>query len=95
MITNFDNTFFTPEMLKQEWWRSAERLKSLLYAGWTLEEIWSLSNYIYESPFAYFLYPGTSLGKLLISKPVNGKLDYSKTLHVIPDVMNNNINLKY
>lgn len=95
MITNFDNTLFTPEMLKHEWWRSTERLKSLLYAGWTLEEILNLANYIYESPMALTLYPGTSIGKLLISKPINGFLNYNQTLSITPDLQNNKIHIRY
>lgn len=95
MVTNFDNTIFTAEMLKHEWLRCTERIEALLYAGWTLKEIWNLSNYIYESSFAFILYPGTSMGKLLISKPIDGKLNYNQTLSIIPDVESNKIYIKY
>lgn len=95
MITNFDNTYFTPEMLNREWERNIERLELLLYAGWTIEEILNLTVYIYKSPISQILYPGTSMGKLLISKPINGILNYNQTFSVTPDIEKNKIYMKY
>jgi hypothetical protein len=82
-------------MLNREWERNIERLELLLYAGWTIEEILNLTVYIYKSPISQILYPGTSMGKLLISKPINGILNYNQTFSVTPDIEKNKIYMKY
>ena len=82
MFAAFEKLTYTPDMLHESWTKFYKNYQDLLPGGFTSQEIVDLVKYISESKFSYHLFPGSSLGRLLISKPRQGKLNYQQTLTI-------------
>lgn len=82
LIGDFELQTFTPEMLQAEWDALPSRFLKLVSGGWTDISIINLIEYIRLSGYAKTLFPGTSSGTLLISKPRAGILNYQQTLSI-------------
>ncbi|MAL58552.1 MAG: hypothetical protein CMC14_00740 [Flavobacteriaceae bacterium] len=86
---------YSPEMLYSEWNKIAERFADLIKGGWANETVLDLIDHIKNSKYSSEFYPGSSLGRLLISKPENGKLNYQRTLSVETKMNEKEIVLEY
>jgi hypothetical protein len=95
MIADFEQLTYSPEMLREVWNNQEEQFKGLISAGWTNERVLHLIEYIRKSKYAAELFPGSSMGTLLISKPRHGQLNYQQTLAVSFDNQKNNFIMKY
>lgn len=67
----------------------------LINGGWASEKILDLIEHIKQNKYSSELYPGSSLGRLLISKPENGKLNYQRTLTVETKMNMKEISFEY
>lgn len=82
MIADFEQLTYNDEMLKECWDEQIISFESLVAAGWTDTRILDFINYLRKTSYASVLFPGSSMGNLLISKPKNGKLNYQQTLAI-------------
>jgi hypothetical protein len=67
----------------------------LIKGGWANEKVLDLIEYIKSSKYSTEFYPDSSLGRLLISKLENGKLNYQRTLTVKTKMNQKEIILEY
>ena len=95
MIADLEQLNYTSDMLRRAWDLQVETLKLLVSGGWTNNHVIELVNYIRSTDYAAQLFPGNSLGRLLISKPRNGKLNYQQTLTISVDNIKGKIVLTY
>jgi hypothetical protein len=95
MIAAFEQLDYSSEMLRNAWDNQSQDFKGLISGGWTNNYVLELINYIRTSEYADRLFPGTSLGTLLISKPRNGKLNYQQTLAISVNNEKTKIKLTY
>lgn len=95
MIAGFEQLIYTPEMLEKEWENIVCRFEDLIEGGWANEAVLNLIKYIRKTQYSKLLFPGSSLGTLLISKPRNGKLNYQQTLSISDQGSKNKIKLNY
>lgn len=82
MIADYEQLTYTGKMLRENWVRQIDHFLSLIEGGWTNSEVVELIRFISESKYGETLFPDSSLGTLLISKPQNGRLNYQQTLEV-------------
>ena len=82
MIASFEQLTYDDQMLRNAWKEQIEGFKLLVNGGWTRTEIVDFITYVSNTNWASLLFPGSSLGTLLISKPHNGKLNYQQTLAI-------------
>ena len=90
-----ENLSYTSEMLKSEWTIISGRFKLLIEGKRATEKVMELIEYIENSKYSTELYPGSSLGRLLISKPEGGKLNYQRTLSIDTSPFRKRILLEY
>jgi hypothetical protein len=95
LSADFEKLTYTPDMLHDWWKKFYISYQYLLPGGFTSQEIVDLVKYISESNFSYQLFCGSSLGRLLISKPRQGKLNYQQTLSIEKEWNSNVIKLTY
>jgi hypothetical protein len=95
MLADFEQLTYSPEMLRSAWDKIADTFKLLIAAGWTTNDVLELINYIRTTDYASQLFPGSSLGTLLVSKPRNARLNYQQTLAVKVDDAKTKVILKY
>lgn len=95
LIADFEKLTYTPDMLHDYWTNFHKNYRDNLKGGWTSQEIIDLVKYISESNFSYVLFPGSSIGRLLISKPRHGKINYQQTLTVERKFKSDTIKLTY
>jgi hypothetical protein len=86
---------FNSQMLNEEWDNISEDFHLIVNGGWANEKMINFINYVKKSKYSSQLYPGTSLGVLLISKPENGKLNFQRTLAIDSKKNQNKVTLKY
>ncbi len=72
----------TKDQLTENWNRIFGFYESLVKQGSSLKPIKHLVQHIIKQGHSTKLYGGTSLYSLLISIPVDGRINYTKTLHV-------------
>ena len=82
MTADFEQLTYTKEMLKECWEKQIDSFKLLVNAGWTDNRILDFIYYMTTTSYSSVLFPGSSLGTLLISKPKDGKLNYQQTLAI-------------
>ena len=82
MTADFEKVKYDPDMLKQCWDEQIDNFTTLAKAGWTHISIIDFIHYIQTTNYNTTLFPGSSLGKLLISKPKDGYLNYQQTLSI-------------
>lgn len=95
MIADFEQLTYSPEMLREVWNNQGHQFKGLISAGWTNEKVLQLIDHIRKTKYAAELFPGSSMGALLLSKPRRGKLNYQQTLTVSFDNQRNKFIMKY
>ncbi len=83
MIADFEQLSYTSEMLADRWNDISKIYEQLGDSNFAMNELLELVNWIRSTNLSQFLFPGTSLGRLLISKPdEQGKLNYQQTLKI-------------
>ena len=95
MKADYEQLTYTEKMLRETWVRQIEHFLSLIEGGWTNSEVVELIRFISENKYGEMLFPGSSLGRLLISKPQSGKLNYQQTLEVAVNHSNGKILMTY
>ena len=85
----------TPVMLRNRWQLTLNYYKDFLENNYKPEAFVELVEYILTQDYADKLYPGTSVGNLLISKPIDGKLNFQKTLKISDRHYDNKLELRY
>ena len=95
MIADYEKLIYTDEMLRETWVRQIDHFVSLIDGGWTNSEVVDLIRFISGSKYGAILFPGSSVGRLLISKPQNGRLNYQQTLDVTVDIADKSIVMTY
>jgi hypothetical protein len=95
MIADFEQLVYTEKMLKQCWDEQIESFKTLVKAGWTDNRILDFMTWLAKTSHAAVLFPGSSMGTLLISKPKNGKLNYQQTLTIKFDNSSDLFSMEY
>lgn len=95
MIADFEKVIYTAEQLRQCWDQQIDNFTSLAKAGWTNDSIIDFINYINTTIYKTTLFPGSSLGTLLISKPKNGYLNYQQTLSISFDKTSGLFTMQY
>jgi len=82
MTADFEKVIYSPDMLKQCWDKQIDNFQTLAKSGWTHFSILDFIHYIRTTIYKSTLFPGSSLGTLLISKPKDGYLSYQQTLAI-------------
>jgi hypothetical protein len=96
MIADFEKIAFSADMLKQCWKDQVENFTALANAGWTDHSIVAFLHYIGTTIYETKLFPGSSLGNLLISRPnKDGYLNYQQTLSISFDKATGFFTLRY
>ncbi|WP_276371483.1 hypothetical protein [Chryseolinea sp. H1M3-3] len=95
MSADFEKLIYDAPMLRDVWQKTQSAAKELVDAGWTSHHIFNFVAWINRNAYSSVLFPGFSLGKLLISKPTNGKLNYQQTLAVWYDKRTDLFTLQY
>lgn len=95
MIADFEKVKHTPEMLKQCWEEQVASFAALANIGWVHFAIVDFINYVRTTVYETTLFPGSSLGTLLISKPNDGFLNYQQTLSISFDNTTGLFTMKY
>ncbi len=95
MTADFEKVIYTPDMLKQCWEKQIGNFTTLSKAGWTDFSILDFIHYIRTTTYETNLFPGSSLGTLLISKPKGGYLNYQQTLSISFDKITGLFTMKY
>lgn len=90
-----EKLIYSPEMIQSEWGNMSDRFVDLIKGGWANEKVLDLIEHIKKSNYSSEFYPGSSMGRLLISKPKNGKLNYQRTLSVETKMHQKEIVLEY
>lgn len=85
----------TPAMLRYRWQLTLDKYKDFLENNCKPEALVELVEYILTQDYADKLYPGTSIGNLLISKPIDGNLNFQKTLKISDRHYDNKLELRY
>jgi hypothetical protein len=77
---------YHPDDLKEEWVKKLRFYDELIEeSGWNIRPARFIVRYILQVEYAYLLYPGSSHDMLLISKPIDGRLDFTQTLSIYYD----------
>ncbi len=95
MKAEFEQLTYTKEMLKEIWEKQIEKFKLLIDGGWTEKKILDFINYLNSTSYSSVLFPGSSLGTLLISKPKCGRLNYQQTLSIKYENLTNLFIMEY
>jgi len=95
MTASFEQLKYSSLMLREEWTKMVSTFNDLANNGWTDNAIIELITYISISEFGAKLFPGSSLGTLLISKPIDGRLNYQTTLGISFDKKTNKFVFSY
>jgi hypothetical protein len=95
MTADFEKAFYSRDMLKHCWDEQLEYFTTLTKSGWTHFSILDFIRYIQTTIYATILFPGSSLGTLLISKPKDGYLNYQQTLAISFDRTTELFTLQY
>ena len=96
MTADFEKLTYDATMLKDAWKGALDSATLLVNSKWTSYHILNFINWIIDgSPYSSLFFPGFSLGKLLISKPINGKLNYQQTLAISYDNQSDLFTLQY
>lgn len=96
MIADFEKIMYTADMLKQCWDDQVDNFTTLANAGWTNYSLVDFLRYIKTTIYYTLLFPGSSLGTLLISRPdKDGYLNYQQTLSISFDNASGLFTLQY
>ena len=95
MTADFEQLTYDNEMLKTAWKQSLYSADKLVKANWTSHHLLSFIEWINGNSYTGILFPGFSLGTLLISKPKNGKLNYQQTLAIKYDNQTDLFTMEY
>tara|TARA_R100000935_G_C2713494_1_gene115035 strand:+ start:63 stop:485 length:423 start_codon:yes stop_codon:yes gene_type:complete len=90
-----EKLIYSTDILQLEWNKMSNRFVDLIKGGWANEKVLDLIEHIKNSKYSSEFYPGSSLGRLLISKPENGKLNFQRTLTVETKMNKKEIVLEY
>jgi hypothetical protein len=82
MKADFERVVYSPDVLKKCWDKQLDNFTTLTNAGWTHFSIVDFIRYMQTTTYSAILFPGSSLGTLLISKPKLGYLNYQQTLSI-------------
>ena len=85
MTADFEKLTYSAAALKKVWKEIQNKAQRLVDAGWTSYHILSFIDWINQTPHSGILFPGFSMGELMISKPQDGKLNYQQTLSISYD----------
>ncbi|MES2617946.1 MAG: hypothetical protein V4613_08705 [Bacteroidota bacterium] len=85
----------TATNLKEKWAETLSFYDQLISECNSLRPISILVKYIIEKGYNNYYFPGTSLFSLLISLPIDNKVNYSKTLKVEIDQLRNIVKFDY
>jgi hypothetical protein len=90
-----EGSFYAPAMLSHEWSEFENRYLSLCKTGFTNMAIMELVIHV-RKDYATQLFPGSSLGKFLLSKPdADGRLNFQQTLFAEKDWLSDKVTLAY
>lgn len=81
--------------LKGKWIETLSFYDQMIDGGHHLKPIRILVRYIIDKGYDSFYFPGTSLFNLLISIPIDKKVNYTKTLKVEVDQLRNIVKFDY
>src|SRR5690349_16500952 len=95
MTSDFEKLIYDAAMLRDAWHKFQRTATMLVHGGWTSNDILSFIEWIKNSEYSSQLFPGSSMGTLLISKPRNGKLNYQQTLSISYDNQTRLFTMKY
>ncbi len=96
MIADFEKLAYSGEMLSIAWDDVFKIYKQLEHSNFTTVELLELITWIKSTSLSKFLFPGMSLGRLLISKPdKQGKLNYQQTLTIAYNPKSDNYDFTY
>lgn len=95
MTADFEQMTYDSDKLKEAWKQSLNSADRLVEAKWTSHHLRSFIEWINGNAYSGILFPGFSLGTLLISKPTNGKLNYQQTLSIKYDKQTELFTMEY
>lgn len=95
MRADLEQLTYDADKLKSVWKEISLNAKPLVEARWTSHHLLTFIDWINQNTYSGILFPGFSLGKLLISKPRNGKLNYQQTLAIAYDNQTELFRLQY
>ena len=81
--------------LKEKWASTLSYYDEMIELGHPLRSIRFLVRHIIENGYDNYYFPGTSLFDLLISIPIDNKVNYSKTLRVGVDELRCEVKFVY
>ncbi len=85
----------TSKDLKEKWAETLSHYDQTINNRHHLRPIRFLVRHIIEKGYDDYYFPGTSLFNLLVSIPIDNKVNYSKTLMVEVDHLRNIVKFKY
>ena len=81
--------------LAKEWEKTLAFFDQMISNGQNVRPIRFIIRHIIDKGYSSMLYPGTSLYNLLISFPINNKIDYTKTLKIECDQLRSQVKFNY
>lgn len=85
----------TPTDLKEKWVETLKFYDQMIESGHQLRPIRFLVRHIIDKGYDNYYFPGTSLFNLLVSIPIDKKVNYTKTLKVEIDQLRNIVKFDY
>tara|TARA_Y100000590_G_scaffold394408_1_gene473546 strand:- start:430 stop:873 length:444 start_codon:yes stop_codon:yes gene_type:complete len=96
MTADFEQLSYSSEMLMNAWDGVSETYEELRYSNFASNELYEFVNWIRKTTLSQLLFPGISLGQLLISKSdEHGRLNYQKTLKIGLNQQTGNYDFSY
>lgn len=83
------------ESLRKEWLDVLSRFELLINGGHKLRPIRFIIRHIIDKGYDKVLFPGTSMYSLLISLPVDSKVNYDKTLKIEYNSLDETLKFRY
>jgi hypothetical protein len=95
MTADFEKLTYDSEMLKEVWSQNLITANKLVEAKWTSPYLLPFIEWINGTIYSGIFFSGFSLGNLLISKPIFGKLNYQQTLSIKYDNQTDLFTMEY
>jgi hypothetical protein len=94
-IQMFEGNIITSNQLKNEWISVLSTYDSFINGGHKLRPVRFIVRYIIGKGYDSVLFPGTSMYSLLISIPIDNKVNFNKTLKINFDPLTEKLTFKF
>jgi|JI9StandDraft_1071089.scaffolds.fasta_scaffold409041_2 hypothetical protein len=90
-----EGDIITSDQLRNEWTNTLSTYDLFINGGHKLRPVRFIVRYIIEKGYDRVLFPGTSMYSLLISIPIDNKVNFNKTLKINFDHLTETLKFKF